>query len=170
MGSDHHNDQREAAQIAQRWYRDEDVDMVISGVNSDSRLAMTAVAAQHGEPILVVGAGTSIQARERSAPSIIQYAYSTVALATVPGLALTRQGLKRWFFVTADYPFGRELQAHGTHAIESAGGTVVGSVKNPHGENDFSPFSRRRATARQRFSALPTAMRSYSKPWRLWRR
>lgn len=144
--------------------------MVISGVNSDSRLAMTAVAAQHGEPILVVGAGTSIQARERSAPSIIQYAYSTVALATVPGLALTRQGLKRWFFVTADYPFGRELQAHGTHAIESAGGTVVGSVKNPHGENDFSPFSRRRATARQRFSALPTAMRSYSKPWRLWRR
>src|SRR5690606_1905868 len=108
---DHHNDEREAAAIAQQWYADRDVDMVISGVNSDTSLAMTAVAAQLGKPILVVGAGTSVQTRERPAPSIIQYAYSTVALATVPGLILTQQGLKRWFYVTADYPFGRELQA-----------------------------------------------------------
>ena len=137
---DHHNDEREAAAIAQQWYADQDVDMVISGVNSDTSLAMTAVAAQLGKPILVVGAGTSVQTRERPAPSIIQYAYSTVALATVPGLILTQQGLKRWFYVTADYPFGRELQAHGTVAVEQAGGTVVGSVRNQHGEDDFKPF------------------------------
>ncbi len=137
---DHRNDEREAAAIAQHWYENEGVDVIISGVNSDTSLAMTAVAAQHSKPILVVGAGTSVQTRERAAPSIIQYAYSTVALATVPGLALTRQGLKRWFYVTADYPFGRELQAHGTAAVEQAGGVVVGSVKNPHGENDFTPF------------------------------
>ncbi|SJM35451.1 ABC transporter substrate-binding protein [Mesorhizobium delmotii] len=137
---DHRNDPQIAAEIARKWHADDGVDMVISGVNSDTSLAMTAVAARHGKPIFVVGAGTSVQTRERAAPSIIQYAYSTVALATVPGLGLTRQGLKRWFYVTADYPFGRELQAHGTSAVEAAGGTIVGSVRNPHGEDDFTPY------------------------------
>lgn len=137
---DHHNDPQIAAEIARKWHADDGVDMMISGVNSDTSLAMTAVAARHGKPIFVVGAGTSVQTRERAAPSIIQYAYSTVALATVPGLGLTRQGLKRWFYVTADYPFGRELQAHGTSAVEAAGGTIVGSIRNPHGEDDFTPY------------------------------
>jgi branched-chain amino acid transport system substrate-binding protein len=53
---DHRNDEREAAAIAQRWFADEGVDMVVSGVNSNTSLAMTAVAAQLGKPILVVGA------------------------------------------------------------------------------------------------------------------
>jgi branched-chain amino acid transport system substrate-binding protein len=137
---DHHNDEREAAAIAQRWLAQEGVDMMISGVNSDTSLAMTAVATKQGKPILVVGAGTSVQTRERAALPVIQYAYSTVSLATVPGLALTRQGLKRWFYVTADYAFGRELQEHGSEAVRAAGGTVVGSIRNPHGAEDFTPF------------------------------
>jgi branched-chain amino acid transport system substrate-binding protein len=137
---DHRNDEREAAAIARRWYADEGIDMVISGVNSDTSLAMTAVAAELGKPIFVVGAGTSVQTRERAAPSVIQFAYSTVALATVPGLVLTRQALARWFYVTADYAFGRELQEHGTAAVEAAGGTLVGSVRNPHGAEDFTPY------------------------------
>ena len=79
--------------------------MAISGVNSDTSLAMTEVAAELGKPIFVVGAGTSVQTRERAAPTVIQYAYSTVALATVPALGLVREGAGRWFFVTADYSF-----------------------------------------------------------------
>jgi branched-chain amino acid transport system substrate-binding protein len=137
---DHHNDAREAASIANRWYGEEGVDMVVSGVNSETSLAMTAIAAEHGKPIMIVGAGTSLQTRERAALPIIQYAYNTIALATVPALALTRQGLKRWFYLTADYPFGRELEQHGSAVVESAGGVVVGSMKNPHGADDFTPF------------------------------
>jgi branched-chain amino acid transport system substrate-binding protein len=137
---DHRNNAAEAGAIARRWYTEDGVDMIVSGVNSDTSLAVTAVAAEQGKPVFVVGAGTSVQTRERAAPPVIQYAYSTVGLATVPGLALTRQGPKRWFFVTADYPFGRELEEHGRAAVEAAGGAVVGSVKNPHGADDFTPF------------------------------
>ncbi len=137
---DHRNDEAEAAAIARRWFAEDGVDMVISGVNSDTSLALTAVAAEHGKPIFVVGAGTSVQTRERAAFPTIQYAYSTVALGTVPGLVLTRQGLKRWFYITAEYPFGLELEEHGRVAVEKAGGTVAGSVRNPHGEDDFTPY------------------------------
>ena len=137
---DHRNDPAEATAIAERWCAEGGADVLISGVNSDTSLAITAVAADRGRPVFVVGAGTSVQTRERSNPMVIQYAYDTVALATVPGLALTRRGLSRWFYVTADYPFGRELQEHGTAAVEAADGSVVGSVRNPHGEDDFVPF------------------------------
>ena len=137
---DHRNDVTESASIARRWYGQEGVDVVISGVNSDTSLALTSVAAELDKPILIVGAGTSVQTRERPAPGIIQCAYDTVTLATVPGLAMTRQGDKRWFYITADYPFGRELQAHGRAAVTGAGGTVVGSVLNPHEADDFTPY------------------------------
>lgn len=137
---DHRNDPLHAASIAQKWFEQDGVDMLISGVNSDTSLAMTAVATKLGKPVFVVGAGTTVQTRERASPFVIQYAYDTAALATVPGLLLTRQGLKRWFFVTADYPFGRELQAHGTAAVSAAGGTVVGAAINPHGASEFTPY------------------------------
>jgi branched-chain amino acid transport system substrate-binding protein len=137
---DHRNDEREAGSIAHRWFTEQGVDMVISGVNSDTSLAITAAATEHGKLAFVVGAGTSVQTRERTAPTVIQYAYSTVALATAPALVLTREGHRRWFFVTADYPFGRELEEHGRAALLDAGGTVVGSVRNPHGADDFTPF------------------------------
>ncbi len=137
---DHRNDVTEAASIARRWYGQDGVDVVISGVNSDTSLALTSVAAEVGKPILIVGAGTSVQTRERPAPGVIQYAYDTVALATVPGLVLTQKGDKRWFYITADYPFGRELEAHGRAAVTGAGGTVVGSVLNPHEADDFTPY------------------------------
>jgi branched-chain amino acid transport system substrate-binding protein len=138
--ADHHNDESEAARIANHWCVEANVDMVISGVNSATSLALTAVAAENKKLVMVVGAGTSVQTQERSTPTVVQYAYNTVSLATVPGLVLTRQGFRRWFYVTADYPFGRELQKHGVAAVKAAGGTVVGSVVNPHGAHDFTPF------------------------------
>ncbi|AEK60203.1 Leucine-, isoleucine-, valine-, threonine-, and alanine-binding protein [Collimonas fungivorans Ter331] len=137
---DHQNDPQRAAAIARQWCAHDGVDMLISGVNSDTSLAMTAIAAEHGKLVFVVGAGTSVQTRERANPAIIQYAYDTGALATVPGVLLTHQGLRRWFYVTADYPFGRELQEHGSAAVRAAGGIVVGTAINPHDADDFVPY------------------------------
>src|SRR5579859_7598524 len=45
---DHRNDKNVAASLARRWYAEEGVDVVISGVNSDTSLAMTAVAVEYG--------------------------------------------------------------------------------------------------------------------------
>jgi branched-chain amino acid transport system substrate-binding protein len=42
--------------------------------------------------------------------------------------------------VTADYTFGRSLERDATAAIAKAGGTVLGSVKHPINNHDFSSF------------------------------
>jgi Periplasmic binding protein len=49
--------------------------------------------------------------------------------------ALTEAGRKRWFFITADCAFGKDIEASCAAAVKTAGGDVVGS-NTP----DFSSF------------------------------
>jgi ABC-type branched-subunit amino acid transport system substrate-binding protein len=43
----------------------------------------------------------------------------------VTASAVIKEGGKSWFFVTADYAFGHQLEADATHFIKEQGGTVV---------------------------------------------
>jgi len=45
-----------------------------------------------------------------------------------------------WFFVTADYSFGHELQSVAAETISSRGGSVVGSARHPINTSDFASF------------------------------
>jgi branched-chain amino acid transport system substrate-binding protein len=47
---------------------------------------------------------------------------------------------KTWFFITADYVFGKGVQAGTTRAVEAHGGKVLGSVLHPIGTQDFSSY------------------------------
>jgi branched-chain amino acid transport system substrate-binding protein len=51
-----------------------------------------------------------------------------------------KRGGKKWYFVTADYTFGHELEHDAREAVLSSGGSVVGSVKAPFMASDFSSF------------------------------
>ena len=52
-------------------------------------------------------------------------------LATSTGGALARSGGDSWFFVTADYVFGRQLQRDTTEVVQNAGGRVLGAALYP---------------------------------------
>jgi branched-chain amino acid transport system substrate-binding protein len=54
------------------------------------------------------------------------------------GTALVRQGGKDWFFLTADYVFGKSEQADTTAAVVAAGGRVLGAALSPLGTTDYS--------------------------------
>ena len=45
-----------------------------------------------------------------------------------------------WFFITADYSFGHNLQNVASKLIASSGGKVDGSVLHPPGSTDFSSY------------------------------
>src|SRR4051794_20964633 len=65
-------------------------------------------------------------------------AYDTYAVSQVVARALVGQGLKSWFFMTADYAFGTALERDATKTIKSLGGTVLGGTKNPPFNSDYS--------------------------------
>ncbi|MNM58223.1 hypothetical protein D3C81_694490 [compost metagenome] len=66
--------------------------------------------------------------------------YDTYALANVAGKAMVKQGLKSWYFLTADYAFGQSLETATADVVKASGGTVAGNIKHPLNASDFSSF------------------------------
>jgi len=62
-------------------------------------------------------------------------------LAKSTGGATVRSGGDSWYFITADYAFGHQLQEQTTRFVTAAGGKVLGSSAYPFpGTTDFSSF------------------------------
>jgi branched-chain amino acid transport system substrate-binding protein len=70
---------------------------------------------------------------------LVHWVYDSYQIGAAIGQAVPKLG-KTWFFITADYIFGRALQDGATAFIEKNGGKVVGAVRHPLGTTDFSSF------------------------------
>ena len=138
--ADHQNKPDVAAAKAREWFDTQGVDMLIGGTNSGTNLAMAKVALEKKKVFISVGAATSALTNDQCSPYTIHYAYDTTALAKGTGNAVVKAGGKTWFFLTADYAFGAQLQNDTSTVVKAAGGTVVGSVKHPLSASDFSSF------------------------------
>ncbi|MCE2871302.1 MAG: ABC transporter substrate-binding protein [Oxalobacteraceae bacterium] len=138
--ADHLNKADIAAGKAREWFDAQGVDMILGGANSGAALATAKVAVDKKKVYINVGAGTSRLTNEECNPYTIHYSYDTVALAKGTGGAVSRQGGKSWYFITADYAFGTSLESDTTRVVKASGGTVVGSSKHPVGASDFSSF------------------------------
>jgi branched-chain amino acid transport system substrate-binding protein len=57
---------------------------------------------------------------------MIQYNYNTTALANGTAKTILDQGGKTWFFITAHYAFGTQLQQAASKVVEAGRGKVVG--------------------------------------------
>ena len=138
--ADHQNKPDVAAAKAREWFDTQGVDMLIGGTSSGTNLSMAKVALEKKKIFISVGSGSSALTNEQCSPYTIHYAYDTVALAKGTGSAVVKSGGKSWFFLTADYAFGTQLQTDAANVVKAAGGAVVGSVRHPLSTSDFSSF------------------------------
>ena len=140
MFADHQNKADVAAAKAREWFDTQGVDMLIGGTNSGTALAMAKVAAEKKKLFIAIGAATAALTNDQCNPYTLHWAYDTVALAKGTGNAVVKAGGKSWYFLTADYAFGAQLQGDTSNVVKAAGGTIVGSVKHPLSASDFSSF------------------------------
>ncbi len=138
--ADHQNKPDVAAAKAREWFDTQGLDMLIGGTSSGTSLSMSKVALEKKKPFISIGAATSALTNEQCSPYTVHYAYDTVALAKGTGNAVVKAGGKSWYFLTADYAFGSQLQNDTSTVVKAAGGTVVGSVRHPLSASDFSSF------------------------------
>ncbi len=138
--ADHQNKADVAASKAREWFDTQGVDMLIGGTNSGTALAMAKVAAEKKKLFIPIGAATAALTNEQCNAYTVHWAYDTVALAKGTGNAVVKAGGKSWYFLTADYAFGAQLQHDTSTVVKAAGGTIVGSVKHPLSASDFSSF------------------------------
>ena len=127
--ADHQNKPDVAAAKAREWFDTAGRRHADRRHQFRHRLAMAKVAQEKKKPFISVGAATSALTNEQCSPYTVHYAYDTTALAKGTGNAVVKAGGKSWYFLTADYAFGAQLQNDTTAVVKAAGGTVVGSVR-----------------------------------------
>jgi len=139
--ADHQNKPDIGAGIARQWYDTGGVDMIIDVPTSSVGLAVGAVAKAKDKAYVNVGAATADLTGKQCAPCIVHWSYDTYMLAKSTGAATVKSGGTTWYFLTADYVFGHQLQRDTTAFIEAAGGKVLGASRYPFpGTTDFSAF------------------------------
>jgi len=140
VSADHQNKPDVGSAIARRWYDAEGVDVIVDVPNSGVALAVSNITKEKNKVFLASGPGTSDLTGKSCTPNTIHWAYDTWMLANGTGTAITKHGGNTWFFITADYAFGQALERDTTAAVEKAGGKVLGGVRVPLNNQDFSSF------------------------------
>jgi branched-chain amino acid transport system substrate-binding protein len=138
--ADHQNKPEVGSAIARRWIDAENVDVIMDLPNSAVALAVLAVCEEKNKTVIGSGAGSSVLTGPKCSRNFVHWTYDTYAWGAGLGKALTEAGGKRWFFITADYAFDKDIEANCAAAVKAAGGDVVGSVRHPINTPDFSSF------------------------------
>jgi len=137
--ADHQNKPDVGAGIARQWFDNDGVDAVVDVPTSSVALAVNTVCREKNKVMLNNGAATTDLTGAQCSPNTIHWTYDTYMLAKSTGGAMVRAGGESWFFITADYVFGQQLQRDTARFVQEAGGKVVGGVKYPFPDTtDFS--------------------------------
>jgi branched-chain amino acid transport system substrate-binding protein len=138
--TDHQNKPDIGASKLRAWADQNGLDMLLGGSNTGVSIAMAKVAAAKKIPFFAIGAGGSSLTNEDCTAYTIHYVYDTTSLANGTATTIVKNGGKSWFYLTADYAFGAQLQTAASKVVEANGGKNVGAVRVPLGASDFSSF------------------------------
>ena len=141
ISADHQNKPDLAVSITRQWFDRDGVDVLLDVPTSSVALALQSVAREKNKVYLNVGAATSVLTGAQCSPNFIHWCYDTYMLSRSTGGAMVKAGGDSWFFITADYAFGKQLQEETSALVKAAGGKVLGSALYPFpGTTDFSSF------------------------------
>jgi len=140
VSADHQNKADIASNTARKWFDEGGVDVVVDLVNSGTALAVMPLAAEKKRLTLLSGPATTAITGEKCNAYNVHYTYNNWALANGTGREVVKNGGKTWFFVTADYVFGKSLEADTAKVVEASGGKVLGAVRHPQNSSDFSSY------------------------------
>jgi branched-chain amino acid transport system substrate-binding protein len=157
LSADHQNKPDIGAAIARRWFDVDGVDMIIDVPNSAVALAVSDIARDKNKVFIGSGAGSAALTGAKCSPNTVHWTYDTWAMGHGLARGVAQQGGKTWFFVTADYAFGQDLEKQATDEVIADGGKVLGSVRHPLGTNDFSSFLLQAQTSGAQVIALANA-------------
>jgi branched-chain amino acid transport system substrate-binding protein len=140
IAADHLNKADLAANIARDMFDNQGVEMIFDVAASATALAALEIAKARGKIMMFNGPGSIRLTNEACGPYSVHYVFDTFAQANVTGLATVKQGLDSWFFLTADYAFGQDLEKDTTNVVLKSGGKVLGGVRHPINTSDFSSY------------------------------
>ena len=157
ISADHQGKTDLGASIAREWVDRRGVDMITDLTFSNVALAVEDVAREKKRLTLITGAGSAAITNEACSPYNVHWMYDTYALSKATAGALLKQGLKNWYFITADYAFGQALEKDARAVVTKAGGNVLGAVKHPINSPDQSSYLVQAQNSKAQVIALANA-------------
>ena len=140
ISADHQNKPDIGVNVARQWADKDRVDGIFGVLNSGVALAVNGVAKEKNLVYMNSGAAAADLTNAQCTPNTVHWTYDTYLLANGTGKAVVKSGGDSWFFLTADYAFGHALERDTTAVINTNGGKVLGSVRHPLNNSDFSSF------------------------------
>jgi branched-chain amino acid transport system substrate-binding protein len=141
ISADHQMKTDVGVQIVRDWFDNGKVDAVVDIPNSGIAIAVHNMVRERNRIALLSGPGASSLTDELCSPNTVHFTYDTYALSKVTASAVIKEGGKSWFFITADYAFGQQLEKDATRFIKELGGSILGGVRHPTNTADFSSFA-----------------------------
>ena len=120
-------------------------------------LAISNLAKEKNVVNLNSGSASSDLTGAQCSPNTIHWVYDTWMLANGTGKALVKSGGDSWFFLTADYAFGHALERDTAAVVTANGGKVLGGVKHPLNNADFSSFLLQAQSSKAKIIGLANA-------------
>ena len=140
ISGDHQNKADIGASLARQWFDTQGVEAIVDLPNSAVALAVNQIVKDKNKAFIASGAGTAELTGAQCTPNTVAWTYDTWELGHALGRAVVGQGKKSWFFISANYAFGHDLQKQASEAVVQDGGKVLGSVDAPLGTADFSSY------------------------------
>lgn len=157
LTADHQNKPDVASGIAREWFDRQGVDVVVDLPHSGVVFGLMAIATEKKRSLMVSGAASVEITGSRCSPYVTHWTDDTFSLAQGTAAALVDQGLKSWFFLTADFAFGHDLEKDATRVVDERGGKVLGSARHPLSTADFSTLLLRARASQAQVIALASA-------------
>lgn len=137
VSADHQNKTDVAANIARKWYDLEGVDMITDLTNSAVAIAVQGISKEKKKIDLVTSTATTALTNKECSPWGVHWTYDSYALANGTARAMIENN-KKWFFITADYTFGHNLEGTAAKIVKDLKGQIVGQARHPLNSTDMS--------------------------------
>lgn len=138
--ADHQNKPDIGAQIVRKWFDVDGVDMVADVGNSAVALAIQSIARDKNKIVIYSAVGTTEIGGKQCSRTGLMWLHDNYNLVTGSIRRLVSQGYDTWFFIAADYAFGRNMVEVSQSALAAVGAKSLGAVFHPLGNADYSSF------------------------------
>ena len=124
--------------IARKWLDEDGASTIISNSFSPLGLAVKRMCQDRQKPFLMGSTASSAFTQAECSPFTVAFGVNSYSMPKAVVTAMLEQKLDTWFFITTDYTFAHALEADASSFVIAAGGKIVGAIRSPIGNPDFS--------------------------------
>ena len=140
LSADHQNKPDVGVTVVKRWFDVDKVDAVVDIANSAVALGVQGIIREKNKIALYGIVGTTELTGKQCAKTGFSWVHDAYPLVSGPVRTLTQAGVDSWYFVGADFAFGKNMIQEARTLVTAGGGKTLGEIYHPMAPTDYSSF------------------------------